>query len=69
MEKRFIVIVWHQAGGRNDHNVYYTWSDENDVTYTFESEKEAKNKWHEDKMGDWHAGFVINCDTSEQEWI
>lgn len=69
MKKTFIVIIWHQAGGRNENRTFYTWSDEKENTITFESHKDAENKWKDSGMRDIHAGFVVECTPQNVYWI
>lgn len=41
--ERFIIIIWHQAGQKNNSAIYYTLTDENENTIVFASETEAKD--------------------------
>lgn len=67
--KSFIIIIWHQAGGRDDNRVFYTWQDENENTLVFNSETEAKEAWDESGMREIHAGFIVECTPEENTWI
>lgn len=69
MDKRFIVIIWHQAGGRDNNKTYYTWQDENENTLVFSSEKEAKKAWKESGLREYQAGFVVECTSDAQNWL
>jgi hypothetical protein len=59
--KRFVIMIWHQAGGRDNNSIYYTWTDENSNTYVFSSKQEAKKAWKESGWRDVHVGFIVNC--------
>jgi hypothetical protein len=66
---RYIIIIWHQAGGRNNHKIYYAWSDENEVAHVFDSPLEAKTTWEESGMHENHAGMIVEVTTENVEWI
>lgn len=67
---RYIVIIWHQAGGRNDNKLYQVWWDDvTDKAFVFDSKNEAKAAWLESGMGDVHSGTVINITAEKCEWI
>jgi len=66
----FIIIIWHQAGGRDDSQTYYTWNDEvTEAAKVFDSYKEAQDTWRSCGMNEIHAGFIIECSPKEQVWI
>ncbi len=69
MDKRIIVIIWHQAGGRDENSTYYPWADEKGNTKTFESMEAAKHEWQESGMNQIHAGFPVDCSASKQRWL
>ena len=69
MKNRYCIVIWHQAGGRDNNSVYYLWADENENTYVFPSKQEAIKKWHDDNMGELHAGTVIDVTTGHNYWI
>lgn len=66
---RYIIIIWHQAGGRNNAPTYYAWSDENEIAIVFESPEEAKTAWRESWMHENHAGMIVEVTTENVEWI
>ena len=63
LDERFIIIIWHQAGGRDNNSVYYAWSDEDDVAVVFPSREEAKKAWKECGNDKIHAGIIVPVDT------
>lgn len=65
----FIVIIWHQAGGRDNNKTYYTWQDESENTLTFDSESSAEKAWKESGLREVHAGFIVNCAAHINDWI
>lgn len=67
--ERFIIIIWHQAGQKNNSAIYYTLTDENENTIVFASETEAKDYWANCHTNNFHAAFIVNATTSENEWI
>lgn len=74
MKGRYIVIIWHQAGGLSgDQNnpVYYTWNDEaTEAARVFDTVQEASKAWHEERMNELHAGFVVNVtDPKRINWL
>lgn len=70
MENRFIIIIWHQAGQRNNSAIYYTLDDaETGLALVFDSEDEAKDYWNTHKINHIHAGFIVNAAVAAQNWI
>lgn len=69
MEKRFVIIIWHQAGGSDDNKIYYIWSDHNENALVFGSKEEAIRNWNEAEMYRVHCGFVVECTAKTTDWI
>lgn len=69
MENIFVIMIWHQAGGRDDNTTFYAWADSNGNTITFSTEEKAKETWVKSGMRDIHAGFVVDCTPSNNDWI
>lgn len=70
MEKRFIVIIWHQAGGREDNKVYYTWDDDiTKETLVFDSPQAAQLAWRQSGLRNVHAATIVNMAARERDWI
>ena len=68
-DKRFIVIIWHQAGGRDDNKTYYTWSDEHDNPYCFDSYEKAKAEILDAGVNELHACTIIDMNPSKHIWV
>lgn len=68
-EMRYIIIIWHQAGGDNENSVYYVWADENDVAHCFESKIEARKAWRESGLHKFHVGRIVEVTAQNCEWI
>ena len=67
---KFIIIIWHQAGGRDNKPTFYTWEDHmTECAYVFSSEEIAKKEWRESGLNEVHAAFIVDCDTKKQVWI
>ena len=69
MDKRYCILIWHQAGGRNDNSVYYLWADKNENAYVFSSGEAAIEKWQAENMRSLHAGIVIELTSGRNYWI
>jgi hypothetical protein len=65
----FIVIIWHQAGGRNNSKTYYCWENEKEEARVFDSYHEAQNEWNSSGLNQIHAAFIVDCRTNKQMWI
>jgi len=65
----YAILIWHQAGGRNNNKVFYLWSDKNEVAFVFDSKEAAKKRWNEVGMSEIHAGSLIKLTPSERDWI
>ena len=66
---RYIIIIWHQAGGRDNAPTYYAWSDENEVALVFDTPQEAKAAWREARMHETHAGTIVEVTSKNTDWI
>lgn len=70
MDKRFIIIIWHQAGRDANEPIYYSLNDDNtESALVFRSEAEAVTFWEKHKLSSIHAGFVVEVTTKEVDWI
>jgi hypothetical protein len=69
MDERFIVIIWHQAGGNNENKIFYPWVDENDNTRVFSRKEDAEKSFRNSVLNKIHSAFVVECTASEVEWI
>jgi hypothetical protein len=66
---RYIVIIWHQAGGRNENEAYYVWNDENEEARVFYSKTAAQQSWKESGMSKIHAGTIVCVSAEKRTWI
>ena len=69
MQERYVILVWHQAGGRDNSAVYYLWADEDDNTLVFSSPSQAKQAWNDTGMREIHAGTVLDVTATRNYWI
>ena len=68
-ETRYIVVIWHQAGGHNDNKFYSVWSDENENSYVFDSAAQATSSWKDSKIDNVHAGTIVKMTAQSRAWI
>ena len=66
---RYIIIIWHQSGGRDNAPTYYAWSDEHEVARVFDNPFEARTAWREAGMHEIHAGTIVEVTTENTDWI
>lgn len=70
IRQRYIIIIWHQAGGRTDNKNYQVWwDDETDQAFVFDTQKAAANAWRNSGMNEIHAGTVINITAGKCDWV